>query len=64
MMASKRGSNDDRTFPAPSYRHSTVSQIRQDGRRNKIVQQSARAGVWCFVILTQPQLLVAVRAGA
>lgn len=34
--------------------------LRQVQRRNGIAMEPTRARIWCFVILTQPQLLVFV----
>jgi hypothetical protein len=49
-----------RAFRKPYCRSTVTMEACQGGRRNKIVQWPAGAGIWCFVILTQPQLLVLI----
>jgi hypothetical protein len=45
-----------------------VGELCQSGAKIGVVTRSSSSphasGIWCFVILTQPQLLVRVRAGA
>jgi hypothetical protein len=47
-------------FRKPCCRSTVTMEACQGGRRNKIGQWPAGTGIWCFVILTQPQLLVLI----